>query len=257
MSVSRRTFIKVGAAAGAGLTLGIYFKVRSGPGMPATDAAFAPNAWLRIDDDGTITFVVAKSEMGQGISTALPQLIAEELEVPLESISFAFAPAHPAYRDGVGMQVTGGSTSVLTAWDPLREAGATARWMLREAAARRWGVAAEQVRMLNGAATHPDGSVLTYGELASDAASVPVPENVELKDPSEFRVIGKSAPRLDVPVKTTGEAIFGVDAGPSDARVAVVARSPVFGGAEGSYDPSAARAVPGVHEVVDIATLFT
>ena len=253
MSVSRRTFIKVGAVAGAGLTLGIYFKVRSGPGMPATDDAFAPNAWLRIDDDGTITFMIDKSEMGQGITTALPQLIAEELEVSLESISFAFAPAHPAYRSPMmGMQVTWGSTSVLTAWEPLREAGATARWLLREAAAQRWGVAAEEVRMLDGTAIHPDGSSLTYGELATEAAAIPVPETVELKDSSEFRIIGRSPRRLDVPAKTRGQATFGVDAGPSDARVAVVARSPVFGGSVGSYDPAPALAVEGVYDVVDI-----
>lgn len=253
MSVSRRTFIKVGIAGGAGLSLGIYFKVRSGPGMPPTDAAFAPSAWLRIDEDDTITFVIDKSEMGQGITTALPQLIAEELEVPLESISYTFAPAHPAYRSPMmGMQMTGGSTSVLTAWEPLREAGATARWLLREAAAGRWGVAADRIRMLEGTAIHPDGSTLSYGELASAAAAIPLPETVELKDPSEFRLIGKSPQRLDIPAKTRGEATFGVDAGPPDARVAVVARSPVFGGAVGSYDPAPALAVAGVHEVVDI-----
>ncbi len=253
MSVSRRTFIKVGVVGGAGLSLGIYFKARSGPGMPPTDAAFAPNAWLRIDEDGTITFVIDKSEMGQGITTALPQLIAEELEVGLENISLAFAPAHPAYRSPLmGMQMTGGSTSVLTAWEPLREAGATARWLLREAAAQRWSVAADQVRMLDGTAIHPDGSTLTYGELATAAAAIPLPETVDLKDPSEFRIIGKSPHRLDIPAKTRGEATFGVDAGPADARVAVVARSPVFGGSVGSYDPAPALAVEGVHEIVDI-----
>ena len=253
MSVSLRTFVKVGVVAGAGLSLGIYFKTRSGPGLPASDAAFAPNAWLRIDEDGTITFVIDKSEMGQGITTALPQLIAEELEVSLESISYAFAPAHPAYRSPMmGMQMTGGSTSVLTAWEPLREAGATARWLLREAAAQRWSVSAQDVRMFDGLAIHPDGSMLTYGELATAAAAIPLPESVQLKDPSEFRIIGKSVRRLDIPAKTKGEATFGVDAGPSDARVAVVARSPVFGGSVGSYDPAPALAVQGIHEVVDI-----
>ncbi len=253
MSVSRRTFVKVGVVAGAGLSLGIYFKTRPGPGMPATDAAFAPNAWLRIDEDGSITFVIDKSEMGQGITTALPQLIAEELEVSLESISFAFAPAHPAYRSPMmGMQMTGGSTSVLTGWEPLREAGATARWLLREAAAQRWDIAADQVRMLDGSAIHPDGSTLTYGELATAAATIPVPETVELKDPSEFRIIGTSPRRLDIPAKTRGETTFGVDAGPADARVAVIARSPVFGGVMESFDAALALAVEGVQEVVQI-----
>jgi len=221
--------------------------------MPPTDAAFAPSAWLRIDTDGTITFLIGKSEMGQGITTALPQLIAEELEVPLASVTLAFAPAHPAYGDPtMKMQMTGGSTSVPTGWEPLREAGATARWLLREAAAQRWGVAADQVRMSEGTAIHADGSTLTYGELATEAAAIPVPETVELKDPADFRLIGTSPQRLDIPAKTRGEATFGVDAGPADARVAVVARSPVFGGSVGSFDPAPALAVEGVHEVVEI-----
>lgn len=253
MSVSRRTFLKVGVVAGAGLSVGIYFKTRSGPGMPPTDSAFAPNAWLRIDEDGTITFVIDKSEMGQGITTALPQLIAEELEVGLESISLAFAPAHPAYRSPMmGMQMTGGSTSVLTAWEPLREAGATAKWLLREAAAQRWGIVAPQVEMSDGKAIHPDGTTLGYGQLATAAAAIPLPESVELKDPSEFRIIGTSPNRLDIPDKTKGETTFGVDAGPSEARVAVVARSAVFGGTVESFDATSALAVPGVHEVVPL-----
>jgi len=253
MSVSRRTFLKVGVVAGAGLSVGIYIKNRPGPGLPPTDSEFAPNAWLRIDEDGTITFVIDKSEMGQGITTALPQLIAEELEVELENITLAFAPAHPAYRSPMmGMQMTGGSTSVLTAWEPLREAGATARWLLREAAAERWAVPADQIVMSNGTATAPDGSIFTYGELATTAAAIPLPEAVELKDPSQFRIIGKSPLRLDIPAKTRGEATFGVDAGPTDARVAVVARPPVFGGSIESYDPAPALAVEGVQEVVEL-----
>ena len=254
--VSRRTFIKVVSVAGVGLTLGITYKVVSGSAdVPATDAAFAPDAWLRIDADGAVTIMVDKSEMGQGITTALPQLVAEELEVQLEQVSFAFAPAHPAYRaPGLGMQLTGGSTSVLSAWEPLRRAGASARLMLREVAARRWGVAADQIRMIDGSAVHPDGSTLSYGELAAEAATVPVPEAVPLKDPSEFRIIGSSPPRLDIPAKTTGQAIFGVDAGPPDTRVAVIARSPVFGGVLRSFDPAPALAVEGVDEVVEVAS---
>lgn len=250
---SRRTFIKVAGVAGVGLTLGISYKVFSGgPGDPYTDAAFAPNAYLRIDEDGSVTIMVAKSEMGQGVSTALPQLIAEELEVPLDRVTFAFAPAHPAYRDAMGMQLTGGSTSIPTLWGPLREAGATARIMLREAAARRWGVSADRVAMRDGEAIHSDGPVLGYGELAADAALIPIPENVPLKAPADFRIIGTAAARLDIVPKTRGEATFGIDAGPPDARVAVVARSPVFGGSVRSFDATAALAVPGVREVVEI-----
>ena len=249
--LSRRTFVKIGVVAGAGLTLGVSYKVISGPGAPLTDATFAPDAFLRIDTDGSITVVVNRSEMGQGVATALPQLVAEELDVPWDQVSFAFAPAHPAYGT-FGMQVTGGSTSVVQSWEPLREACAKARWMLREAAAQRWRILADQVQMRGGKALHPDGYELTYGELASAAALLDVPKDVPLKDPADFIIIGKSAPRLDVPVKTTGEAVFGIDAGPSHTRVAVVVRCPVFGGSVRSFDSAPALAVSGVDEVVEL-----
>ena len=249
--LSRRTFVKIGVVAGAGLTLGVSYKVISGPDAPLSDATFAPNAFLRIDTDGSITVVVGRSEMGQGVATALPQLVAEELDVAWDQVSFEFAPAHPAYGK-FGMQVTGGSTSVVQSWEPLREAGAKARWMLREAAAQQWGVLADQVQMRGGKALSANGSELTYGELASAAALLDVPKDVPLKDPADFQLIGESLPRLDVPVKTTGEAVFGIDAGPSDTRVAVVARCPVFGGSVRSFDPGPALAVAGVDEVVEL-----
>ena len=249
--LSRRTFVKIGVVAGAGLTLAVSYRVMSGPDAPLADATFAPNAFLRIDTDGSITVVVNRSEMGQGVATALPQLVAEELDVPWDQVSFAFAPAHPAYGR-FGMQVTGGSTSVSQSREPLREAGAKARWMLREAAAQRWRILADQVQIRGGKALHADGYELTYGQLASAAALLDVPKDVQLKDPADFRIIGKSAPRLDVPVKTTGEAVFGIDAGPSDTRVAVVARCPVFGGSVRSFDSAPALAVADVDEVVEL-----
>ena len=252
-NLSRRTFVKIGVLAGTGLTLGVSYRVTKGPEAPLTDAVFSPSAFLRIDVDGSITVMVAKSEMGQGVATALPQLVAEELHVPLSQVSFEFAPAHPAYGTAMGgMQLTGGSTSIRDSWLPLSEAGAKARWMLREAAAQRWGVAPDQVQMNEGKALHPDGSKLTYAQLASAAALLDIPKDVPLKGPSEFRVIGTPAPRLDVPTKTTGEAIFGMDAGPSDTRVAVVARSPVFGGVLRAFDPTGALEVDGVDEVVEL-----
>ena len=252
-NLSRRTFVKIGVLAGTGLTLGVSYRVIKGPEAPLTDAVFSPSAFLRIDVDGSITVMVAKSEMGQGVATALPQLVAEELHVPLSQVSFEFAPAHPAYGTAMGgMQLTGGSTSIRDSWLPLSEAGAKARWMLREAAAQRWGVAPDQVQMNEGKALHPDGSKLTYAQLASAAALLDIPKDVPLKGPSEFRVIGTPAPRLDVPTKTTGEAIFGMDAGPSDTRVAVVARSPVFGGVLRAFDPTGALEVDGVDEVVEL-----
>ncbi|MGB0542402.1 MAG: molybdopterin cofactor-binding domain-containing protein [Longimicrobiales bacterium] len=245
---SRRTFIKIGIVAGAGLTLGVAWRMTRDPGLPASDATFVPNAYLRIDEDGSITVLVAKAEMGQGVSTALPQMIAEELDVAWEDVTFEFAQAHDAY----GMMVTGGSTAVMEAWGPLRRAGATARWMLREAAARRWDLPAEQLATRNARVIAPDGSELTYGDLATDAAKLEAPDEAPVKDPSEFRLIGRSLPRLDAESKSTGRATFGIDAGPPNTRVAVVARSPVFGGRLRSFDPSAALAIPGVEEVVEI-----
>lgn len=251
IALSRRTFVKVMTAAGAGLTLGISLEGCGGEPVPAGDAPFAPNAWLRIYEDGTIRIIVDRSEMGQGVSTALPQLVAEELEVPLERVTFAFAPAHPVYANpAMRVQMTGGSTSVRMAWEPLRQAGAIARWLLRHAAAGRWDVAPGEVAMRDGRAVHPDGSTLDYGELATAAAALQAPHEVPLKDPADFRLIGTSPPRLDIPAKTRGEATFGIDAGPPDARVAVVARCPVFGGSLRSYDDTVARTVEGVDEVV-------
>ncbi len=250
--LSRRSFVKIGVVVGTGLTLGITWRATRRPGLPETDATFAPNAYLRIDADGSVTIMVDRSEMGQGVATALPQLVAEELDVAWDQVSFDFAPAHAIYGSG-GMQVTGGSTSVAESWRPLRLAGATARWMLREAAAREWGVPVDGLETADGRVTGgPDGQALSYAELAGAAASVPVPETVPLKEASEFRLIGRSAPRLDVPSKVTGEAVFGLDAGPADARVAVVARPPVFGGRVRSFDASRALAVDGVDEVVEL-----
>ena len=219
----RRTFLKVGVVAGAGLTLGVWWKVSRGPGLPPTDATFAPNAYLRIGDDGSITVMVDRAEMGQGVSSALPQLLAEELDVAWEQVSFAFAPAHGAYGSA-GMMVTGGSTSVVESWGPFRRAGATARWMLREAAARQWGIASADVETRDGMAIAPDGSTLSYGALASAAAALEVPDDVPLKGAADFRLIGAPLPRLDIPAKVAGEAVFGIDAGPTNARVAMIAR---------------------------------
>jgi len=254
--VSRRTFVKVAAGTGAALVLGVSLtRVLSDPEAPATDAAFAPDAWLRIDEDGSVTLEVSKSEMGQGVTTALPQLLAEELRVPVEAVTVAFAPAHPAYHDpAFGAQVTGGSTSVRSAWEPLRRSGAVAREMLRTAAARRWGVDPGAVETVDGHAVGPDGARLGYGELAAEAAESPVPAEVTLRSPDALEVIGRSVPRLDVPAKTDGSAVFGIDAGPRDARVAVVARCPVPGGGVRSVDPRAALEVDGVDDIVEISS---
>lgn len=252
--LSRRTFVKIGVVAGAGLTVGVGWRLLSDPEPPPSDAPFAPNAFVRVGEDGTVTVVVAQSEMGQGVATALPQLVAEELRVAWRDVDFTFAPAHPAYANAAGLQVTGGSMSVVTAWEPLRTAGATARWLLEEAAARRWGVPHGEVTTSDGVVTGPDGTTLSYAELATEAATLETPDEVPLTPLSEAHLIGTDVPRLDIPEKTTGRAVFGIDAGPEDARVAVVARCPVFGGTLRSFDPAPALAVDGVEEVVEIGS---
>tara|TARA_B110000116_G_scaffold225995_1_gene206217 strand:- start:228 stop:2375 length:2148 start_codon:yes stop_codon:yes gene_type:complete len=246
--LSRRSFVKIGVVAGGGLTLGIAWKATSDPGLPETDATWAPNAFLRIDADGTITVMIPRAEMGQGVTTALSQLVAEELDVEWGQVSFAFAPAHDAY----GTMVTGGSTSVVESWRPLREAGATARQMLSAAAANRWAVSPDEVTTRQGLAVSGDGTTIAYADLAVEASLLDVPQDVLLKDPSEFSIIGRPVARLDVEAKSTGRAIFGIDAGPPETRIAMVARCPVFGGTVRSFDATAALAVPGVGEVVQI-----
>ena len=216
-------------------------------------AAFGPNAWIRIGTDGIVTVIVDRSEMGQGVATALPMLVAEELDADWSTLRYEFAPANRVYTNPLSFgQLTGGSTSVRAAWRPLREAAAKARVMLIGAAAARWGIAATDCRTENGAVLSPDGRRLSYGELAAAAASQPVPEQVTLKPSRDWRLIGRPLPRLDCVEKVTGTAVFGMDTYPEGVLTAVVARCPVFGGTLRSFDASAARTVPGVKAVVRI-----
>jgi isoquinoline 1-oxidoreductase beta subunit len=248
--LTRRDFVKVSSAAGAGLVLSLYLPGcgrDSGDGEP-----FAPNAWIRIAPDGAVTVVVDRSEMGQGVTTGLPMLIAEELEVDLERVGFEFAPAGPAYANpAFGMQITGGSTSTRSAWEPLRKAGAAARTMLVAAAAARWGVPASECRAEAGTVLHEgSGRSADYGDLVAAAAEQPVPDEVAIKDPADLRLLGKPRPRMDTPPKVDGTAIFGIDVKVEGMRIATVARCPVFGGKVSGYDDAKARAVPGVRDVV-------
>lgn len=245
-----------GVAAGGGLALALSLRrYLHEPNLPAAPAPFAPDAWIRLDTSGRVTVMVARSEMGQGISTALPMLVAEELDADWALVDFAFAPANAAYYNpAMRMQVTGGSTAIWTAWEPLRRAGATARAMLIAAAAERWGTSADQLTTVPGAVVHPDGRRAGYGELAEAAARQPVPDEVPLKHPATFRLIGQPVKRLDTRDKITGRAVFGIDAGPPGALVAVVARPPRFGARITRVDDLAARAIPGVREVVRISS---
>jgi isoquinoline 1-oxidoreductase beta subunit len=245
---TRRDFLATGAVATTGLVIGFTWPLSRDA---AASSAFEPNAWLRVDPDGAVTVAVARSEMGQGVRTSLPMLVAEELLVDWKDVRFEQAIPKPAYGD----MSTGGSRSIVTSWDPLRKAGAQAREMLIAAAAATWGVDRATCRAESGAVLHPSsGRRLAYGELVERAASLPVPEDPPLKDPKDWQLIGTRAPRLDTAAKVDGSAIFGLDVRVPGMLIAVVARSPVFGGRAASFDPAPARAVPGVKRVERIAS---
>ncbi|WP_085314837.1 xanthine dehydrogenase family protein molybdopterin-binding subunit [Derxia lacustris] len=252
-SPARRRLLLASAGATGGLVLGLGL----GP-APAADAAepgFAPNAFLRIAPDGTVTMTMPYIEMGQGTYTSVPMLIAEELEVELASVRLEHAPADDRRyaNPALGFQVTGGSTTIRASFNQLREAGASARTLLVNAAAQRWKVAPDSCRAERGAVLHPaSGRRLGYGQLASDAAKLPLPDKVALKPASEFRLIGKPAKRLDTPAKVDGSARYGIDARVPGMRIATLMQAPVFGGRLRQVDEAPALAVRGVRQVVKL-----
>ncbi|HEV7391249.1 MAG TPA: molybdopterin cofactor-binding domain-containing protein, partial [Burkholderiales bacterium] len=251
VDLGRRQFLKVSALAGGGLVLGIEL-VWSRPGAAATTTELWPTAWVRIDPDGRISLVCPRNEMGQDVHTSLTMLLAEELAVDPSHVTVEEAPPNPVYINKLmGSQITGGSTSVRDAWEPLRKAGATARVMLVSAAAARWKVPASECRAGDGKVSHGNQS-LAYGALAADAARLPVPQNVTLKSPGEFSVIGKPLPRLDGADKARGRTIFGMDVRQPGMVYAALAACPVLGGRVASFDGSAAQKRPGVRKVVNI-----
>jgi isoquinoline 1-oxidoreductase beta subunit len=255
---SRRTFLKTAVFAGGGLLLGFHlaFGEESGESAEQNAASFAPNAWVRVGADNQITIMTAHSEMGQGVMTALPMLVADELDVELQSVRVETAPAAPAYINPIiGVQLTGGSTSVRSSWRQLREAGATARAMLIKAAAERWGVDAATLVTDNGVVhDSKNHRSATYGELAAAAAKLPVPHEVKLKQPGQYKLIGRSIARIDVPAKVKGTAQFGIDVRLPGMLVAVIARCPTFGGKLRSFNAEKAKRVKGVREVIAIAS---
>ncbi len=214
-----------------------------------TDAPFAPNAFLRIDRAGKVTFVMPMIEMGQGTYTSLPMLIAEELEVDVDKVAIEHSPADDKVYVNplIGLQMTGASTAIRAMYVPLRRAGATARVMLVTAAAQRWNVDPSTCRAENGVVVHASsGRKLGYGALVDAAAKLPVPEKVALKDPAEFKLVGKPHRRLDIAGKVNGSARFGIDTRLPGMKFAVVAASPTFGGKLVAVDEAKAKAVPGV-----------
>jgi isoquinoline 1-oxidoreductase beta subunit len=257
--ITRRRFLQKSGAATGGLVLGFYLPGRIAGRLHAAAPApltFAPNAFVRVAKDETITILVNKSEMGQGVYTSLPMLVAEELDADFRRIRVEAAPAEPAYvHTGFGMMLTGGSSSVISSWQQFRTAGATARALLVEAAARRWGVPRDSLRTENGAVIHGgSGRRATYGELAEAAAEIPLPENVPLKNPKDFRLIGTNVKRMEGRDKVTGGAEFSLDVKLPGLLTAVVAHPPVFGAKVKSFDAERARALPGVTKVKQITS---
>ncbi|MFM0495991.1 xanthine dehydrogenase family protein molybdopterin-binding subunit [Paraburkholderia caledonica] len=269
--VSRRTFLKlsvtVGAAAGGGLLLGFSMPAvsqdqkagKSVIGGDANEAAqngvFAPNAFIQIDTAGKVTLVIPKVEMGQGVYTSIPMLIAEELEVPLDTVTLDHAPPdEKLFTDPLlGGQLTGGSTSIRYAWEPMRKAGATARMLLIGAAAQQWQVDAASCHAKSGQVIHAASNrSIGYGQLVDAAAKLPVPQNVPLKDPKDFKIIGTAVKRLDSSEKVDGTATFGLDVRLPDMVYAAIANCPVFGGKLASVDDTNAKKIPGVRQVVKI-----
>ncbi len=247
----RREFLATTAAAGAGLLLAFSLTscVRAGS-SGGGGGGFRPNGWLRITPDNRITVLVDEAEMGQGVHTALPMLVAEELEVDLEAIQVEQAPVDNALY---GWQYTGGSTSVREGWERFRRAGAVAREMLLAAAAQSWGVPKGECSAVAGAVVHKaSGRRVTYGELATVAAGMPVPEHVALKEPRAFRVIGRSLRRVDGEKALNGSATFGIDVQLPNLLTATIVHPPVFGAKVKKMDTAKALTSPGVHKVVEI-----
>ena len=251
---TRREFLRTGAVATGGLVLAFTVPGanRFARGQQAPAAPFAPNAFLRVAEDDSVTILLSHSEMGQGIWTALSMLIAEELDADWSKIKVQHAPAAPAYaHTAFGLQLTGGSSSTWSEFDRYRQAGATARSMLVAAAAARFGVPASDCRTENGFVIAGTRRA-RFGELAGAAARLTAPATVTLKDPKDWKIIGKPTRRLDTPEKTSGRAGFGMDVQFPGLLTAVVARGPGFGATVKSFDATAALAVPGVRKVVRV-----
>ena len=258
--IDRRNFLK--ANAGAALVVGFALPVVSGFVAKRAEAqtnTFAPNAWLRITPDNKVTVVCGSAEMGQGVLTSIPMLVAEELDADWQRVSVEQAPADKAYNNPMfGMQATGGSTTIRAHWLPLRQAGAAAREMLVTAAAARWKVDAATLRTERSFVIAPGGKKIAYGALVADAALLSAPIKPTLKSPQDFKLVGKPTRRLDTPSKVNGTAKFGIDAHIDGMLVAVMARAPVNGKTAGvvakpkSMNEAAARAIKGVQKIITI-----
>ncbi|MGB3209065.1 MAG: xanthine dehydrogenase family protein molybdopterin-binding subunit [Desulforhopalus sp.] len=257
IDVNRRDFLKIAVALGGGLVLGVYLPGRGEAGATKAGTAepFVPNAFIRIDTDDTVTIFVNKSEMGQGVYTSLPMLIAEELEADWTKMKVEPAPVDPAYNHTMfgPIMVTGGSTSIRSEWERLRTAGAAARIMLISAAAEKWRVEPLTCRAENGYIVHRESKQrISYGQLVKPAAQQQPPGEIALKSARDWTIIGRDRARLDIPEKTNGTALFGIDVTVPGMLAALVARPPVFGATMKSFDDIEAMKIPGVKAVVAI-----
>jgi isoquinoline 1-oxidoreductase beta subunit len=250
---SRREFLQATLTVGGGLVLGLHLPLAGAAAPKQKQEPFAPNAFVRIDAQGAVTFIIPQAEMGQGIYTSIAMILAEELDVAWERVQVEAAPpsdklyANPTF----GLQVTGNSNSIRAFWMPLRKAGAAARAMLVEAAARRWNVDKNACRAANGEVLHTaSGRKLAYGDLVSDAGKLQPPQNPTLKAPADFTTIGKPLKRLDTPDKANGKAVYGIDAMPPGVKFATSAACPVFGGKVAHVDDTKAKQIPGVRQVL-------
>jgi isoquinoline 1-oxidoreductase subunit beta len=244
--LSRREFVAAGVAAGAGLVVGFYLP----HGERKSRESFSPNAYLRITPDNKITIIVARSEMGQGIRTALPMILAEELEADWKQIEIEQAGASTLYGD----QTTGGSASVKSTWDPMRKAGAAAREMLISAAALNWSVARSTCAAQQGSVLHSASNRrASYGELVAKAATLPIPTDVTLKQAKDYKIVGQRLPRVDTPSKVKGEAVFGIDFRLPGMKFAVLSRCPTIGGKLTGFDDKESKKISGVTYVGKIS----
>ncbi|MFA9216031.1 MAG: molybdopterin cofactor-binding domain-containing protein [Sphingomonadaceae bacterium] len=290
--LSRRRFLFSAVAAAGALVVGWGLlperqRLRASHPLPLTDGALALNGWVAVAPDGTVTVAMPRSEMGQGVHTALPMLVAEEMDVPLSAVRLVQAPIDKIFgnvamlKDGLpfhpddtgsvkagaqwvvgkvarelGLVITGGSSSVKDAWGPMREAGATARALLVAAAAQQWKVRPADCRTENGAVLHADGRRAAYGTLAARAVEM-TPGEIRLKQPQDFQLIGRAQPRRDTPSKVDGTALFGIDVRPPGLLFAAVRMAPVIGGRIASVDAGAVLKLPGVSRVVDFSSVLT
>lgn len=254
--IDRRSFLRTSASAASGLLIAFHLPGQARPALTQNSSVFAPNAFLNIHPNNKITIWVTRSEMGQGVRTALPMMLADELEADWSTIELKQASPGVAFK-GIRLR-TSGSGSVYGTWFPLRNTGAAAREMLTSAAAARWNVEPETCRAEKGSIVHePTGRRLNYGELCEAASKLPLPEKPVLKDAKDFRFIGKPMKRVDGAAIVSGKAVYGLDVKIPGMRYAVVMRSPVLGGKAVRWDDSKAKAIPGVLAVVPVTKGFT